>query len=193
MGKVLENLHQTLAIGLVLAIILALVFHLGSIATHAYWAFVFRWLHVFSGVLWVGLLYYLNFVQVPNMPKIPLEQRPAITKVIAPAVLFFFRHAALATVITGLILAGMNMYILDALMFRSGVTMIGIGMWLGLIMAFNVWFLIWPNQQKVLGLVPADDATKAKAARVALMASRTNLMLSIPMLFCMVAQQNVPV
>lgn len=193
MGKVLENLHQTLAIGLVLAIILALVFHLGSIATHAYWAFVFRWLHVFSGVLWVGLLYYLNFVQVPNMPKIPLEQRPAITKVIAPAVLFFFRHAALATVITGLILAGMNMYILDALMFRSGVTMIGIGMWLGLIMAFNVWFLIWPNQQKVLGLVPADDATKAKAARVALIASRTNLMLSIPMLFCMVAQQNVPV
>lgn len=193
MGKVLENLHQTLAIGLVLAIILALVFHLGSIATHAYWAFVFRWLHVFSGVLWVGLLYYLNFVQVPNMPKIPLEQRPAITKVIAPAVLFFFRHAALATVITGLILAGMNMYILDALMFRSGVTMIGIGMWLGLIMAFNVWFLIWPNQQKVLGLVPADDATKVKAARVALMASRTNLMLSIPMLFCMVAQQNVPV
>jgi uncharacterized membrane protein len=193
MGKVLGNLHQTLAIGLVLAIILALVFHLGSIATHAYWAFVFRWLHVFSGVLWVGLLYYLNFVQVPNMPKIPLEQRPAITKVIAPAVLFFFRHAALATVITGLILAGMNMYILDALMFRSGVTMIGIGMWLGLIMAFNVWFLIWPNQQKVLGLVPADDATKVKAARVALMASRTNLMLSIPMLFCMVAQQNVPV
>jgi uncharacterized membrane protein len=193
MGKVLGNLHQTLAIGLVLAIILALVFHLGSIATHAYWAFVFRWLHVFSGVLWVGLLYYLNFVQVPNMPKIPLEQRPAITKVIAPAVLFFFRHAALATVITGLILAGMNMYILDALMFRSGVTMIGIGMWLGLIMAFNVWFLIWPNQQKVLGLVPADEATKVKAARIALMASRTNLMLSIPMLFCMVAQQNVPV
>lgn len=193
MGKVLENLHQTLAAGLVLAIIIALVFHLGSIASHAYWAFVFRWLHVFFGILWIGLLYYLNFVQVPNMPKIPAEQRPAITKVIAPAVLFFFRYAALLTVITGLILAAMNMYILEALMFRSGVTMIGIGMWLGLIMAFNVWFLIWPNQQKVLGLVPADDAAKAKAARVALLTSRTNTMLSIPMLFCMVAQQNFPV
>lgn len=193
MGKVLENLHQTLAAGLVLAIILALVFHLGSMASHAYWAFVFRWLHVFFGILWIGLLYYLNFVQVPNMPKIPAEQRPAITKVIAPAVLFFFRYAALLTVITGLVLAWMNTYILDALIFRSGVTMIGIGMWLGLIMAFNVWFLIWPNQQKVLGLVPADDAAKAKAARVALLASRTNTMLSIPMLFCMVAQQNFPV
>ena len=190
MGKVLENLHQTLAVGLVLAIILAVVFHLGIIATHGYWAFVFRWLHVFFGILWIGLLYYLNFVQVPNMPKIPAEQRPAITKVIAPAVLFFFRYSALLTVITGLILAAMNRYLVEALTFQQPAVAIGIGMWLALIMAFNVWFLIWPNQQKVLGLVPADDAAKAKAARVALMASRTNTMLSIPMLFCMVAQQN---
>lgn len=160
-----------------------------------YLPFLFRWLHVLSGVMWIGLLWYFNFVQIPNMGKIPDEQKPAIGKVIAPAALFWFRWAALATVITGLILAALNDYIGDALMLglSSKVTThaaIGFGMWMGLIMAFNVWFVIWPNQKKALGIVevPADE--KPKAARTAMLFSRTNTMLSIPMLYAMVSAQN---
>ena len=158
--------------------------------------FFIRYLHVLSGVMWIGLLWYLNFVQVPSMGKIPDEQKPAITKVIAPAVLFWFRYAALATIITGLVLAWMNGYIGDALALglTSGVvkdTAIGFGMWFGLIMAFNVWFLIWPNQKKVLGIVDAPAEAKPMAARVALLASRTNTLLSIPMLYAMVSAQNL--
>jgi uncharacterized membrane protein len=149
-----------------------------------------RYLHVLSGVMWIGLLWYFNFVQIPSMPKIPDEQKPAIGKVIAPAALFWFRWAALATVVTGALLATMNNYILQALSFQRPVTAIGIGMWLGLIMAFNVWFIIWPNQKKALGIVTVTPEEKAKAARLAMLTSRVNTMLSIPMLFCMVAQQN---
>jgi uncharacterized membrane protein len=144
-----------------------------------------------SGVMWIGLLWYLNFVQVPTMPKIePAEHRGAISKFIAPEVLFWFRYAALATVITGLLLAWMSGYLLEALMLKKGVHAIGIGMWMALIMAFNVWFVIWPNQKRVLGLVdwPADQ--KPIAARIALIASRTNTMLSIGMLYCMAAQSH---
>jgi uncharacterized membrane protein len=121
------------------------------------------------------------------MPKIPDEHKPAITKVIAPAALFWFRWAAMATIILGLILAAMYGYLGDALMLKKP---IGIGMWLGIIMWFNVWFLIWPNQKKVLGIVAAQPDEKAKAGRVAGMASRFNTMASIPMLYFMVAQQH---
>ena len=157
---------------------------------YSWWTFFFRWLHVMSGVMWIGHLWYFNFVQIPSMPKIPDEQKPAITKVIAPAALFWFRWGALATVVTGLILAYLSGYLMNALKFGIGdgnhkFTAIGFGMWMGLIMAFNVWFIIWPNQQKVLGLVEATADEKKRAGRVALLASRTNTMLSIPMLYAM--------
>ena len=124
------------------------------------------------------------------MPKIPDEQKPAISKVIAPTALFWFRWAALATMVTGLILASMSGYLVQALTLQKGVHSIGIGMWLGLIMAFNVWVIIWPNQKKALGIVVVEAAEKAAAARMAMLTSRFNTMLSIPMLYCMVAQQN---
>jgi len=157
---------------------------------YSWWTFFFRWLHVMSGVMWIGHLWYFNFVQIPSMPKIPDEQKPAITKVIAPAALFWFRWGALATVVTGLILAYLSGYLMNALKLGIGdgnhkFTAIGFGMWMGLIMAFNVWFIIWPNQQKALGLVEATADEKKRAGRVALLASRTNTMLSIPMLYAM--------
>jgi uncharacterized membrane protein len=187
-----QSLGKTVTAGVVLVILLILaVGGAGAkVSEHVWWAFVFRWLHVMSGVMWIGLLWYFNFVQTPSMPKIPDEHKPAIGKVIAPAALFWFRWAALATVVTGLILGGMNGYIVQALMLTKGVHAIGIGMWLGLIMAFNVWFIIWPNQKKVLGIVQSSAEEKAAAAKAAGMASRINTMLSVPMLFCMVAQQN---
>ena len=158
--------------------------------------FLFRWLHVLSGVMWIGLLWYFNFVQIPSMAKIADEHKPAVTKHIAPEALFWFRWSALATIITGLILAWMNGYIGGALALglADGVAKnaaIGFGMWLGLIMAANVWFIIWPNQQKVLGMVEVAADEKAKAARTAALASRTNTMLSIPMLYAMVSAQNL--
>jgi len=145
---------------------------------------LFQWLHVFFGIMWIGLLYYFNFVQVPTMPAIPAELKPGVTKYIAPQALFYFRWAAALTVLAGLILAYLYDE-MDAFQFAPGKVLIGIGMWLGLIMAFNVWVIIWPNQKKVLGLVPADEAAKAKAAKAALIASRTNLLLSIPLLLAM--------
>ncbi len=151
--------------------------------------FIIRWLHVLSGVMWTGLLCYFNFVQIPSMPKIPDDQKPAIGKVIAPEALFWFRWSALSTVVFGLILAMMNGYLVDALTLNNA--LIGFGMWLGLIMAFNVWFVIWPNQQKALGMVEVEADAKAKAARTAMLFSRTNTMLSVPMLFAMVAAQNM--
>ena len=150
---------------------------------------IIRWLHVLSGVMWIGLLWYFNFVQIPSMPKIPDDQKPAIGKVIAPEALFWFRWSALSTVLFGLILAMMNGYLVDALVLNNA--LIGFGMWLGLIMAFNVWFVIWPNQQKALGMVEVEADAKAKAARTAMLFSRTNTMLSVPMLFAMVAAQDM--
>jgi uncharacterized membrane protein len=195
MAAFFQSLEKTLAAGVALLIVLIVVVGLATgqfvRPDHAYWTFVMRWLHVISGVMWIGLLWYLNFVQTPTVPKIePVEHRAAITKFIAPNVLFWFRYGALATVVTGLLLAWMNGYIVQALLLQSGHHAIGIGMWLALIMAFNVWFIIWPNQQKVLGLVEASADQKAAAARLAGMTSRINTMLSIPMLYCMVAQQN---
>ena len=198
MGAIFTSPGRTVIAGIVLLIIIVLVigFATGQM-THldmAWSTFAMRWLHVISGVLWIGLLWYLNFVQVPTMPSIqPVESRTAITKYIAPNVLFFFRYAALATVITGLLLAAMQGYIVQALTFQKGFVMIGTGMWMALIMAFNVWFIIWPNQQKILGLVEATAEQKAAAAKPALYASRFNTMFSIGMLYCMVAQQNAPI
>src|ERR1700742_3376933 len=197
MGAIFTSPRNTVIAGIVLLIVIVLV--IGGVTgqmTHldmAWSTFAMRWLHVISGVMWIGLLWYLNFVQVPTMPSIPAENRSAITKFIAPNVLFYFRYAALATVITGLLLAWMQGYIIQALTLQKGFVMIGIGMWMALVMAFNVWFIIWPNQQKILGLVEATAEQKAAAAKPALYASRFNTMFSIGMLYCMVAQQNAPI
>ncbi len=161
-----------------------------ELVSYDWWAFCFRWFHILSGIMWIGLLWYFNFVQTPSMPKIPDEQKPAISKVIAPTALFWFRWGAMSTIATGLILAWFNGYLFNAIKLGIGdgthkYTVIGIGMWLGTIMWFNVWFIIWPNQQKVLGMVEASPDEKKKAARLAGLASRTNTMLSIPMLYCM--------
>ncbi|MEK7686878.1 MAG: urate hydroxylase PuuD [Pseudomonadota bacterium] len=200
MGAIFTSPGRTVGAGVVLLIAIVVVIGLvtGQMTKidHAWAAFAMRWLHVISGVLWIGLLWYLNFVQVPTMPTIqPVESRTAITKFIAPNVLFYFRYGALATVITGLLLAWMQPgdYLLSALMLKKNFIMIGVGMWMALIMAFNVWFIIWPAQQKILGLVEATAEQKAAAAKPALYASRFNTMFSIGMLYCMVAQQNMPV
>ena len=189
MDKFFANLHRVLLAGVVLAIVVALIRHSDQFGTQAFWTFIFRWIHVWFGILWIGLLYYFNFVQTPSMPKIPDEHKPAIGKVIAPAALFYFRWAAAGTVLFGLITAGMNGYLGEALSFQSGVVTIGIGMWLAIIMAANVWLVIWPNQKKILGIVTADADAKKTAARWAGIASRTNTLLSIPMLYCMVGQK----
>ncbi len=192
MGAIFQSLGRTVTAGVVLvAIMLAIAGTFGRMGEHGYWLFFMRWLHVLSAVMWIGLLWYFNFVQIPSMPKIPDEQKPAIGKVIAPAALFWFRWAALATVVTGLLLAGMYKgYLVSALSLQAPNQAIGVGMWLGLIMAFNVWFIIWPNQKKALGIVQVTPEEKAAAARMAMLTSRFNTMLSIPMLYCMVAQQN---
>ena len=189
MAAILQSLGRTITAGVVLLILIVLL--AGNVQMdHAWGAFFVRWLHVLCGVMWIGLLWYLNFVQIPSMPKIPDDQKPAITKVIAPAVLFWFRWSALATVVTGAVLATMNGYIGAALMLQKPFIAIGIGMWLALVMAFNVWFIIWPNQKKALGIVTVTPPEKAAAGRLAMLTSRVNTMLSIPMLYCMVAQQN---
>lgn len=150
--------------------------------------FIVRYLHVLCGVMWIGILWYFNFVQIPSMPKIPDEQKPAISKVIAPEALFWFRWGAAGTVLFGLILSYMNGYMHEAMTFQK--PDIGFGMWLGLIMAFNVWFIIWPAQKIALGMVEADADAKPKAGRRAMLFSRTNTLLSIPMLFSMISAQN---
>ena len=194
----LDKLPRALSYGVLLVVGLALA--TGSYAwTHSWFGFVFRWLHVISGVMWIGLLWYFNFVQIPSMPKIPDEQKPAIGKVIAPTALFWFRWAALSTVVTGLVVAGMGGYIKDAMtlgLLNPGAALshdvyIGVGMWLGLIMAFNVWNIIWPNQKIALGIVDGTADEKKAAARIAMLTSRFNTMFSIPMLYFMVAAQNV--
>ena len=188
MGKILENLNVTIAIGVAFAIALMAIFHVDVLTAPP----IFRWLHVFFGITWIGLLYYFNFVQIPTMPTIPAELKPGVSKYIAPNALFYFRWGAAFTVLTGLILAWLNGYVHEAIAFRPGFRLIGTGMWLALIMAANVWFVIWPNQKRALGLVEADDATKANSARTAMLASRTNTLLSIPMLYAMATFQSLP-
>ena len=199
MGNLLSSLSKTIHASLALAIILFLgLFYQndGFSFDRIFWSGVARYVHVLVGIMWIGLLWYFNFVQIPNMAKIPDEQKPAIGKVIAPAALFYFRWAAAFTIISGFILAGLNGYLHDAmtLSIGSGIpkhTAIGIGMWLGVIMAFNVWFVIWPNQKRALGIVECDPELKAKSARMAMLFSRTNTLLSLPMLLTMVAAQNL--
>ena len=192
MAKFFGNLHLVLLTGLVLAIVLIVAFSGWTGANaEAVANAVMRWLHLFFGVVWIGLLYYLNFVQVPTMPKVPAELKKGVTGYIAPQVLFFFRWGAALTVLTGLGIAFHNGYGAQALTFggtgADGINLIGIGMWLAIIMAANVWFVIWPAQQKILGLVEASDEAKAKAGPVALIASRTNVALSLPMAYAMVS------
>lgn len=182
MGKILENLNITLLVGLVLAIAVILAVPANTEMVQG----IFRWLHLFFGITWIGLLYYFNFVQIPTMPQIPAELKPGVSKFIAPNALFYFRWAAAFTVLTGLIVAYLAGYVHQALLLQAPYLLIGIGMWLALIMAFNVWFVIWPNQKRALGLVEADDASKAKSARTAMLFSRTNTLLSLAMLYCMV-------
>jgi len=199
MGSILQSLAKTIHLSIVLAVLLFIyLFYAegGWAFDQLFWSWLFRYFHVLSGVMWIGLLWYLNFIQIPSMPKIPDEQKPAIGKVIAPAVLFWFRWAALSTIITGLIVAYLNGYIHEAVILGIGSgggksTAIGIGMWLGLIMAYNVWFIIWPNQKRVLGMVECTPEEKAKSARTAMLFSRTNTLLSLPMLLSMVMAQNL--
>ncbi len=199
MSTILQSLSKTIHLSIVLVILLfiGLFFAGGNWAfDQLFWSWLFRYFHVLSGIMWIGLLWYLNFVQIPSMPKIPDDQKPAIGKVIAPAVLFWFRWAAFATIVTGLIVAYLNDYVHQALALgiTSGGgknTAIGIGMWLGLIMAYNVWFVIWPNQKKVLGVVECTAEEKVKSARTAMLFSRTNTLLSLPMLLSMVMAQNL--
>ena len=199
MGNLLSSLSKTIHASLALAIVLflGLFYQNDGFAFDAlFWSWITRYIHVLVGIMWIGLLWYFNFVQIPNMGRIPDEQKPAIGKVIAPAALFYFRWAAAITILSGLILAGLNGYLHDAmtLSIGSGIpkhTAIGIGMWLGIIMAFNVWFVIWPNQKRALGIVDCEPELKAKSAKTAMLFSRTNTLLSLPMLLSMVAAQNL--
>ena len=189
MAKLLGNLGITVLLGALLMLVVLYGFHGGQIGEGAAFLNGFlRFLHVLCGIMWIGLLYYFNFVQIPTMPRVPAELKPGVSKYVAPEALFWFRWAALATVVTGLIVAMLSGYVHQALMLQSPYRVIGFGMWLALIMAFNVWFLIWPNQKKALGIVEATPEAKAKAATTAMLFSRTNTMLSIPMLYCMVTQ-----
>ena len=190
MAKILGNLNLALLTGVILLALVMFGIHGDAVGEPGYVNFWLRFFHVISGILWIGLLYYFNFVQIPTMPKVPAELKGGVSKFIAPEALFWFRWSALVTVLSGLAVAETTGggYIVRALTFQEGFRGIGVGMWLGLIMAANVWFVIWPNQQKALGLKPAEDDVKAKSARVAMLASRTNFVLSVPMLYTMVTQ-----
>ena len=199
MISILSSLSRTIHLSLAISVVLfvTLFFLNGGFDFDLlFWTWLFRYIHVIVGIMWIGLLWYFNFVQIPNMAKIPDEQKPAISKVIAPSALFWFRWAAFATILSGLILSYLSGYLHEAMTLGIGSgggknTAIGIGMWLGLIMAFNVWFVIWPNQKKALGIVETDPETKAKSAKIAMVFSRTNVLLSLPMLLSMVAAQNL--
>jgi len=198
MSAILTNLRNTVIAAIALAIIVFFIVGYGRLDGRgfdmAFWSWLFRYIHVAAGIMWIGLLWYFNFVQIPSMPKIPDEQKPAIGKVIAPAALFYFRWAAMVTLITGLIVAHLQGYLVDALMIgqQTGqATIIGVGMWLAIIMWFNVWFVIWPNQKKALGIVQVEADVKAKAARTAMLFSRVNTLLSLAMLACMVGQMHL--
>jgi len=199
-ANILQSLNKTIIAGIILALVLFILMYSvngGWDLDKYFLSAVFRYLHVLSGIMWIGLLWYFNFVQIPNMPNIPDEQKPAIGKVIAPAALFWFRWAALSTIITGLTVAYLNEYVNHAMTLgligesNPKSTTIGIGMWLGIIMAYNVWMVIWPNQKKALGMIEVNAEEKAKSARTAMLFSRANTLLSIPMLLTMVAAQNL--
>ncbi|MBL4596056.1 MAG: urate hydroxylase PuuD [Robiginitomaculum sp.] len=201
MAGILSNLRSTIIFSVILAILMYVLYYLvagGSYSGMAVATAFLRWTHVVSGIMWIGLLWYFNFVQIPNMVNIPDEQKPAIGKVIAPAALFWFRWGAAFTLLTGLLLAGHRGYLLETLSlgamegFANGQhVFLGVGMWLGIIMAFNVWFIIWPKQKIALGLIDAPSAAKAPAGRTAMLFSRTNTLLSLPMLVSMAGAQTL--
>jgi uncharacterized membrane protein len=198
MAALLSNFRNTVILSVILALLVVGAYATGPQgAGPIFLQAVFRWLHVFFGILWIGLLYYFNFVQIRKMPEIPAELKPAVSKYIAPEALFWFRWAALATVLMGLAIAGSRGYLVQTLSlgFVGGgnqqFMLLGLGMWLGIIMMLNVWGIIWPNQKRALGIVEADADTKAKSARMAMLASRTNLLLSIPMLASMTMSQTI--
>jgi len=191
MFSILTNLRNAIIAGFILAFIFIFALAQVSFDQSLFNLWLLRWLHVLSAIMWIGILYYFNFIQIPNMGKIPDNQKPAISKVIAPAALFWFRWGALATVVTGLILAYLKGYLHGAMTFSSAEWPIGVGMWLGIIMFLNVWGIIWPNQKRALGIIEVDTEAKAKAARTAMLFSRANTILSIPMLVAMTVQQNL--
>ena len=203
MAGLLSNFRNTMILSVILALIMVGAYAMGRPdgPDAIFWQAVFRWMHVFFGILWIGLLYYFNFVQIRKMPEIPAELKPAVSKYIAPEALFWFRWAALITVIMGMIVATLRGYVMETLtlgMFDGynpqvdpQYAMLGVGMWLGIIMMINVWGFIWPNQKRALGIVEADAETKAKSARTAMLFSRTNLLLSIPMLVSMTMSQTI--
>ena len=202
MAGLLANLRNTVIVSLLLALIFIAAYFsaYGGKTDQIFWIAIFRWLHVICGIMWIGLLWYFNFVQARMMPNIPAELKPGVSKYIAPEALFWFRWGAAFTVLMGLILAHLNGYLVPALSLGAsehfvsrGHILIGTGMWLGLIMAFNVWFLIWPNQKIALGLVEAEADAKAKAAKVAGQVSRINTLLSFPMLVAMTMHQTLGV
>lgn len=203
MAKLLSNFRTTILLSLALAIGMILAF--GQVSGgfgDIFWQAALRWVHVVAGILWIGLLYYFNFVQIRVMPNIPAELKPAVGKHIAPEALFWFRWAALVTVLAGLgvMFARGHAYAMEVLSLgfaggltedQKGFTLMGVGTWLAIIMFLNVWGIIWPNQKRALGIVPAEDDVKAKAARIAMLASRTNLLLSLPMLTSMAMYQTL--
>ncbi len=203
MTALLSNLRNTVIAGFVLAAGVFVLYVVNSgFDGNFFWPFFVRWLHIVCAIMWIGLLWYFNFVQTPVMPKVPDELKPGITRYIAPEALFWFRWSAMGTIFFGIILAAMNGYLLDAYTLGAlqgfvnmQVILIGIGMWLGTIMWFNVWFIIWPNQKKVLNIGNAHPdlsaEEKGKAARTAGMFSRINTLLSIPMLFAMSAATHL--
>ena len=203
MSAILLNFRNTMIASLLLALLMIIGF--GMHSPHGFdmvfWQAVFRWIHVSFGILWIGLLYYFNFVQIRKMPDIPAELKPAISKYIAPEALFWFRWAALFTVLAGLILGYLRGLLWEYLSFGlaggyipgqdTQYALMGVGVWLAIIMFLNVWGIIWPNQKIALGIVEADADAKAKAARIATLASRTNTLLSLPMLTSMAMYQTL--
>lgn len=198
----LNSVRGAILTGFVLALALVLIFHAGSAAPalHFNELSLARWLHILSGVMWIGLLYYFNVAQIPALAAAGADPGgpggAGITKYVAPRALFWFRWAALATWITGCWYLGSNKAFVSAATFGhfgedlQGL-ILGTGAWLGTVMLFNVWVLIWPNQKRVLGIVSATDAEKAKARKTAMLVSRINFVLSIPMLMCMGAGAHV--
>lgn len=199
MAGLLANFRNTMIVSFLLALVIVAGYgaHNNGLDV-TFWTAVARWLHTFFGILWIGLLYYFNFVQIRKMPEIPAELKPAVSKYIAPEALFWFRYAALATWVMGVILAFIRGYLFDAFTLgaMSGfanpqVTFIGLGMWLATIMFFNVWVFIWPAQKIALGIVEGDADAKAAAGKKAMIFSRTNTLLSVPMLVTMTMSQTI--
>jgi len=199
MAGLLSNLRNTMIVSFLLALVLIAGYgmHNGAM-DQVFWQGVFRWLHTVFGILWIGLLYYFNFVQIRKMPEIPAELKPAVSKYIAPEALFWFRWAALFTWVMGVILAISRGYFVEAVTLGAlegfqvpQHTFIGVGMWLATVMFINVWAFIWPAQKIALGIKEGDAAAKAAAGRKAMLFSRINTLLSVPMLVTMTMNQTI--